>query len=124
MAKLSEHFDTNEPGVQCKCGCGFGSRKYDTAPELWRVLETVREYFGHPVHLMSVARCARHNRAVGGVRSSQHLLGNAADIKIPGVSSLEIVDFVDRMWPLKYGLGRYPTFTHIDVRRHRARWFG
>lgn len=124
MAKLSAHFDTDEPGVQCKCGCGFGSRKYDTAPELWRVLEQIREYFGRPIYFTSVARCAKHNRAAGGARSSQHLLGNAADFSIPGVSPLKIADFCDRTWPTKYGVGRYQGFTHIDVRRHKSRWFG
>ena len=124
MTRLSEHFDTDEPGVQCKCGCGFGSRKYDTAPELWRVLERIRAEFGRPIYLQSVARCAKHNRAVGGARSSQHLLGNAADIRINGVSPLAIADFCDRAWAHTYGVGRYESFVHIDVRRHKARWFG
>ena len=124
MTRLSAHFDTDEPGVQCKCGCGFGSRKLDSAPELWRVLEQIRAEFDKPVLLISVCRCAKHNRSVGGARTSQHLLGNAADIRIRGVSPLQIVDFADRTWPQKFGIGRYAGFAHIDIRRQRARWFG
>jgi uncharacterized protein YcbK (DUF882 family) len=62
----------------------------------------------------------------GAAKNSQHMYGNAADIKIDGVSPKEIYDWLNS-WH-KGGLGLYPTFTHVDVRntvgRSLARWGG
>lgn len=44
------------------------------------VLDPLREAYGHPIYVNSGYRCAALNRAVGGVPSSQHLTGEAADI--------------------------------------------
>ena len=48
------------------------------------VLEPLRTAFGHPITVSSGYRCAALNKAVGGARSSQHLLGQATDIHAPG----------------------------------------
>jgi hypothetical protein len=45
------------------------------------VLNPLREEFGQPIIVTSGYRCARLNAAVGGVANSQHLIGQAADIK-------------------------------------------
>lgn len=45
------------------------------------VLNPLREEYGQPIIVTSGYRCARLNAAVGGVANSQHLLGQAADIK-------------------------------------------
>ncbi len=47
--------------------------------ELVVLLQCIREHFGKPVHITSGYRTAEHNAAVGGSKSSQHLLGRAAD---------------------------------------------
>ena len=47
--------------------------------ELVVLLQCIREHFGKPVHITSGYRTAAHNAAVGGSKSSQHLLGRAAD---------------------------------------------
>lgn len=45
------------------------------------VLQPIREAWGQPIVVTSGYRCAALNKAVGGVNGSQHLLGQAADIK-------------------------------------------
>ncbi len=53
------------------------------------VLEPVRALFGKYVIVTSGFRCVTLNRLVGGVATSQHLLGEAADIIVRGVSCYE-----------------------------------
>ena len=45
-----------------------------------KVLDPLREAWGQPIIVSSGYRCPKLNRAVGGVASSQHTLGQAADI--------------------------------------------
>ena len=52
------------------------------------VLDPVREKLGKAIVVNSGYRCPRHNAAVGGVRNSQHLRGEAADIRICGITDL------------------------------------
>ena len=44
------------------------------------VLDPAREKWGKPIHVSSGSRCPELNKAVGGVPTSQHLKGEAADI--------------------------------------------
>ena len=120
--KLSQHFFR----VEFTCGCGCG---YDTVDaELLGILEKIRTYFSrinfHSTELTinSAARCQKHNKKVGGMPSSQHLLGKAADIAVKGVDSSDVSDYAEILLRGRGGIGRYNTFTHIDVRESCARW--
>jgi uncharacterized protein YcbK (DUF882 family) len=125
MGNLSQHFDTKEFGVQCRCGCGFGSKVEDTNPELWQALEKLRSACGNkPIRINSCARCKTYNRSVGSTDTSQHVVGNAADIVVEGKTPREVANIAEEIWPDTYGIGRYSQFTHIDVRRNKARWYG
>lgn len=44
------------------------------------VLDPLRERYGRPIYVNSGYRCAALNKAVGGVATSQHVKGEAADI--------------------------------------------
>ena len=46
------------------------------------VLEPLREHLGSPIHITSGYRQPAVNALVGGVRRSQHMLGQAADFKV------------------------------------------
>jgi len=45
------------------------------------VLQPLRDHLGYAVHVNSGYRCTRVNTLIGGVPSSQHLTGHAADIQ-------------------------------------------
>lgn len=45
------------------------------------ILDPLREAYGKPIVVSSGYRCAKLNRAVGGVARSQHITGQAADIQ-------------------------------------------
>ena len=48
----------------------------------FEVLQPLRDYVGAPVHINSGYRSPELNRAVGGVKNSQHCRGEACDIRI------------------------------------------
>lgn len=48
-----------------------------------QVLEPLRQFFNVPIVIGSGYRCPALNKAVGGVKNSQHMTGEAADIHIP-----------------------------------------
>ncbi len=116
MTQLSKHFKRAE--FACRCNCG-----QDTVDAgLLTVLEKVREHFGVPVTVNSGNRCKAYNTQVGGANKSQHLISRAADITIEGIDSAAVYAWIDG-WHVG-GLGSYATFTHIDSRKHHARWNG
>jgi len=80
MGTISEHFSYAE--FQCKCrGKHSGCRGVVVLGALVDGLEKLRaaHYRGGLV-ITSGYRCVRHNAAVGGVGTSQHLFGGAADV--------------------------------------------
>jgi zinc D-Ala-D-Ala carboxypeptidase len=46
-------------------------------------LQPIRDLVGYPITITSGFRCPALNKAVGGVSNSQHVIGQAADFKIP-----------------------------------------
>jgi uncharacterized protein YcbK (DUF882 family) len=112
VTRLSENFSSQE--FACKCGCGAD----DIDPSLIVLLEWLREAMGgRAVRVNSGVRCTDYNAQVGGSTYSQHLFGQAAPDAV--ADWLEGCGLSGQI-----GLGRYPTFTHLDVRGVRARWDG
>ena len=116
MKKISENFSRSE--FECHCGCGF-----DTVDaELISALELVRSKFKRPIHIISGARCEKHNNEVGGAGKSQHILCKAADFIVKDVSPLRVHEALLSLFPGIYGIGNYRRWTHLDVRSEMARW--
>ncbi|MDO4496748.1 MAG: D-Ala-D-Ala carboxypeptidase family metallohydrolase [Bacteroidales bacterium] len=51
------------------------------------VLEPLRQHYHTPIVVTSGYRCPELNRAVGGKEWSQHLKGQAADIRVPDAAT-------------------------------------
>ena len=121
--KLTENFSLSE--FQCKCGCEMPALVKENIQELALNLQILREIVG-ALNLTNAYRCKEHNSTVGGSENSQHLVGKAADIKSPGTEPSEIADITEVLMDTKKlkigGVGRYNTFTHIDIRGSLARW--
>jgi len=64
-----------------------------------RLLQPLRDKIGKPMEVSSGYRCADLNKAVGGSTTSQHTKGQAADIKVQGMTPKMLKDFI-----LKTGL--------------------
>lgn len=121
MMYLTKNFSESE--FKCKCGKCKEVPNYlkENLILLCKQLEVIRFYTG-PIIINSGVRCLEHNKKVGGVKDSQHLLGKAADIR---VKNMDIVWLWERiMWMkkneiVKYGyiqLYQKKGFIHIDVR--------
>ncbi len=111
-----KHFKKSE--FTCKCGCGLN--RIDL--RLVNVLEKIRSHFGDkPCIVTSGCRCSEHNRKVGGVQGSRHVLGKAADFYIQGVHVNDLLAYTKTL--VANGTLRY-TYTnssnmngvvHIDI---------
>lgn len=53
-------------------------------------LDKIREGYGKPIYVNSAYRCPKLNREVGGVKSSYHQLGLAADLRFDS----ELKDYI------------------------------
>ncbi|MCI0508604.1 peptidase M15-like protein [Chromohalobacter marismortui] len=119
MTRISPNFQRHE--FACSCGCGFDTVDSETLA----VLEEVRGHFDTPVIVTSGCRCPEYNAQIGGAEHSQHKLGRAADIQVKGVDPGEVHAYLVELYPGRYGIGRYDTFTHVDTRTDGpARWNG
>ena len=125
--KLTDNFNKSE--FNCKCGCEMPNDVLDNIKLLAIQLQTIREYVGQPIKINSAYRCELHNSIIGGVKTSQHILGKASDITINTFTPDEVVDVIENLLINEMlgsfyigGLGRYNTFTHLDIRDYKARW--
>ena len=115
---LSENFKVSE--FACKGSQTLPKGLPD--PKLLELLESIREHFDAPITINSGYRSPKHNEAIGGAKNSYHVKGMAADIVVKGVPSSLVYNYLNVFH--KGGLGRYKTFTHVDVRSEKARWQG
>jgi len=103
---------------RCKCG----GRYCDGFPAEMRrkvvqVADRAREHFGKPGHVVSGLRCPRHNADSGGVENSQHMSGEAIDLRIEGVSADALLAFVTAQPEIRYAYSINETNVHFDIPR-------
>ena len=109
--------------------CKDGSDEILVDEALVLLLQCIREHFGKAVTITSGYRTPAHNAKVGGSKSSQHLLGRAADIRVAGVSVEDVAAYAESLMPDWGGVGRYPVkagratgWVHVDTRQNKSRW--
>ena len=119
MTQLSEHFSLEELTIT-------NHREYDNTPNadqinnLQRVaelLEQVKKVLGgKPVMVNSGYRSPQVNLAVGSKPTSQHCLGCAADIRVPGMTPDEVVQAIKASdIPYDQLIREFDSWTHISV---------
>ena len=104
------------------------------ADKVLKNLQVLRDACGKPITIMSGYRSPERNESVGGAKKSQHMEGNACDIKVKGMKPEDVASLVEKLIKegkmAEGGLGVYPRATaeegwvHYDTRGFRARWNG
>jgi uncharacterized protein YcbK (DUF882 family) len=113
--QMTKNFWSNEWDCNCK-----NAECKQTIIDLDHVekLQLMRDKWGKPVKITSGFRCPKHNAAEGGASKSRHLISDATDIVVSGMTPEQVASSCEHF----DGLGRYDTFTHIDSRGSKARW--
>ena len=83
------------------------------------ILQPLRDAWGGPLFIGSGYRCMKLNEAVGGVPTSQHVLGQAADVRCS--DPLKLAKLVKKL-DLEFDqMILYPTFLHLSYQDGRNR---
>ena len=115
-----------EKELCCKC-CGqlppLAKENIEALVE--NVLDPLRERYGKPIIVNSGYRCAKHNAEVGGASGSQHMRGEAADIRPDfKIQDSGFKSELDRLRQLIIEsrnfdqLIVYPTFLHVSWKQN------
>jgi uncharacterized protein YcbK (DUF882 family) len=121
---LSKDFKLKE--FRSRDGAPFTNEVYQNLIVLAKNLQILREYVKKPITINSGYRSPEYNKKIGGASQSQHMKGRAGDIVIKGMTPAEVANTIEQLINAgkmqQGGLGRYPNFTHYDVRGTKARW--
>lgn len=116
----SAHFKLEE--WRCNDGQDVPVQYYGNLQRLMDKLEVLRKEVGNrPITIVSGYRTPAYNAKVDGAKQSQHMVATAADIRVSGMAASEVYKIADKVFA-DGGVGKYSTFTHVDVRGRRARW--
>lgn len=101
--KLSEHF-TLEEFLRSDTAKRQGIDNTPSAPSrlhmaelCQKILEPVRERYGHPIRITSGYRSPKLNEAIGGARNSQHMTGDAADMVCTVTPNVTLFRLMEKM---------------------------
>ena len=100
----------------CKCGGRYCSGYPAEMQEaVVRIADAARAHFGRPAHVISGLRCEKWNAHEGGVANSQHMYGEACDLRIDGVDSETLRKFVATQPGHRYSYRINSTNVHFDI---------
>ncbi len=86
------------------------------------ILQPLRDALGKPVRVNSAFRSEAVNRAVGGTATSQHRLGQAADIHVPGMTSVEVAKKIVALGlPFDQVIEEFGSWVHVSYGPRRRR---
>lgn len=89
-----------------------------------KVADEARHRLGKPLRINSAYRSPAYNRAISGAKFSQHTQGGALDLSGSPTTVHKILTQLRKEGFFKGGIGKYRTFTHVDVRGKNADWQG
>lgn len=125
--KLTENFSLEEMTVS-EIGVRRGLDNTPNATEISNLvrtallLEQVRALIKKPIIINSAFRSKAINDAVGSKDTSQHRIGCAADIRVPGMTPKQVVEAIMKSdIPYDQLIREFDSWTHISVTDSAAR---
>ena len=119
MTQLTEHFTLEELTITDHREFNNEPNPNETAnlQRLAELLEQVKVAIGNkPVMVNSAFRSKQVNDAVGSKDTSQHRIGCAADIRVPGVTPDQVVKAViAAKLPFDQLIREFDRWTHISI---------
>jgi hypothetical protein len=119
---LSEHFTleeltASETAVRSGLDNTPGPTAYQNLVRLSNFLEEVKKVLGgKPIMINSAYRSPLVNAAVKGSKNSQHLIGCAADIRVPGMTPDQVVRaIIDSDLQYDQLIREFESWTHISI---------
>jgi uncharacterized protein YcbK (DUF882 family) len=126
MGDLTKNFSKAE--FDCNDGSKMPEKVLANVKKQAKNLQVLRDFLDKPIRINSGYRSPSYNKKIGGAKNSQHLKGNATDIKVKGMSPGDlgrVIEGLIRIGAIEDGgLGLYSNFTHYDRRSKKARWNG
>lgn len=121
--KLSRSFTAGELAKS-------GERIFNIAridPKLIECLQAIRDHVGRPVIVNSGYRSYKYNKEIYEARGkrptkSQHISGRGADIRVEGMSGVEIAKAAIDAAGCEVAVGLGASFAHVDTRGRFAVW--
>jgi len=131
--KLTKNISEKE--LFCKCTYPDCTHKtlFPQSQDLAQTIQDCVDHFARSqnrnvkVIINCANRCPQHNEDVGGSPKSQHVEGIAADIVLiysdgERIPPNLVASYFEHRYLRSHGVGRYSSFTHIDIRKNTARW--
>lgn len=104
------------PEFKCKCGGKYcNGYPAEMQEAVVKIADAARAHFGRPAHVISGLRCRQWNAHEGGVANSQHMYGEAIDLRIDGVDSETLRQFVSTQPGHRYSYCINSTNVHFDI---------
>ncbi len=108
-----EYFTRDE--FKCKCGGRYcNGYPAEMQEQVVRIANNARKHFGRAGHIISGLRCQIHNANEGGVANSQHMYGEAVDLRIDGTTADQLLAFVQTQ-SYRYAYKINGTNVHVDI---------
>jgi len=87
-------------------------------PRLIFFVEEIERYTGQKLEVNSGYRCEKHNRKVGGSKTSSHLKGLAVDLEVDNSRlRFKVVSMAISLGIHRIGISR--NFIHLDIERRK-----
>ena len=103
---------------KCKCGGRYcDGYPAEMQEAVVKIADSARAHFGRPAHVISGLRCRQWNAHEGGVANSQHMYGEAIDLRIDGVDSETLRQFVATQPGHRYSYCINSTNVHFDINK-------
>ena len=103
---------------KCKCGGQFcNGYPAEMREAVVKIADAARSHFGKPAHVVSGLRCKEWNAHEGGAANSQHMDGEAIDLRIDGVSAGTLQHFVASQPGCRWSYCINSTNVHFDINK-------